>query len=84
MAEAQAQATQSPVFGIPFLRQLAIQSSKRADIFFALGIICILVILILPLPPFLLDVALAISITLSVIILMTVLFVEKPLHLTLL
>ena len=54
---------------------------KRRDIFFAIGIIAILVILILPLPPLLLDFFLGISITLSVLILMTVLFVEKPLHL---
>src|SRR5271170_1818566 len=56
--------------------------SKRRDIFFAVGIICILITLILPLPPMLLDFALGTSITISVIILMTVLFVEKPLHLS--
>ena len=56
--------------------------SRRKDIYFAIGIIGILIVLILPLPPFLLDLALGVSITLSVIILMTVLFVEKPLHLS--
>jgi len=56
--------------------------SKRRDIFFAVGIICILITLILPLPPMLLDFALGVSLTLSVMILMTVLFVEKPLHLS--
>ncbi|MEQ1705639.1 MAG: flagellar biosynthesis protein FlhA [Rickettsiales bacterium] len=55
---------------------------RRKDIYFAVGIIAILVVLILPLPTFLLDFFLGISITLSVIILMTVLFVEKPLHLS--
>jgi flagellar biosynthesis protein FlhA len=55
---------------------------RRKDIYFAVGIIGILVILILPLPAFLLDLFLGISITLSVMILMTVLFVEKPLHLS--
>lgn len=55
---------------------------KRGDIYFAVGIIGILIILILPLPPFLLDLMLSISITISVMILMTVLFVEKPLHLS--
>src|ERR1044072_4770558 len=54
--------------------------SKRRDIFFAVGIIGILIVLILP--PMLLDFALGLSITLSVMILMTVLFVEKPLHLS--
>jgi len=55
---------------------------RRKDIYFAVGIIGILVILILPLPAFLLDLFLGVSITLSVMILMTVLFVEKPLHLS--
>ncbi len=55
---------------------------RRKDIYFAIGIIAILVVLILPLPSFLLDFFLGISITLSVIILMTVLFVEKPLHMS--
>jgi len=69
-------------FGIPFLRGQAGLLLHRPDIFFAVGIIGILVVLIIPLPPFLLDFFLGISITLSVIILMTVLFVEKPLHLS--
>jgi flagellar biosynthesis protein FlhA len=55
--------------------------TKRRDIFFAIGIIGILVVLILPLPPFLLDLFLGLSITVSVLVLMTVLFVEKPLQL---
>lgn len=55
---------------------------RRSDIMFAFGIIAILIFLILPLPPFLLDFMLSISLTLSVIILMTVLFVEKPLHMS--
>ncbi|MEZ5691347.1 MAG: flagellar biosynthesis protein FlhA [Rickettsiales bacterium] len=56
--------------------------TRRRDIYFAVGIIAILIVLILPLPAMLLDFLLGISITLSVIILMTVLFVEKPLHLS--
>lgn len=55
---------------------------RRKDIYFAVGIIAILIVLILPLPAILLDFFLAVSITLSVVILMTVLFVEKPLHLS--
>jgi flagellar biosynthesis protein FlhA len=67
----------------PFsLRQQAGLLSRRRDIFFAVGIIGILIILILPLPPFLLDLFLSLSITVSVLILMTVLFVEKPLQLS--
>ena len=53
---------------------------RRADIGLAVGIMTILVILILPLPPILLDFALAISITFSVLILMTSLFIQTPLE----
>jgi flagellar biosynthesis protein FlhA len=53
---------------------------KRGDIGLAVGIMTILVILILPLPPILLDFALAISITFSVLILMTSLFIQTPLE----
>ena len=56
--------------------------TKRKDIYFAVGVICILIVLILPLPPILLDFMLAVSLTISVIILMTVLFVEKPLQMS--
>ena len=55
---------------------------KRSDIIFAIGIIGILVVLVLPLPAELLDFLLGLSLTLSVLVLMTVLFVEKPLQLS--
>lgn len=57
----------------------ALDFIKRGDIALALGVVCILVVLILPLPGWLLDVALALSITLSVLILMTSLFISRPL-----
>ena len=53
---------------------------KRGDIALAIGVMAILVVLILPLPPMLLDLALAISIILSVLILMTALFIQAPLE----
>jgi flagellar biosynthesis protein FlhA len=53
---------------------------KRGDIALAIGVLTILVVLILPLPPILLDFALAISIILSVLILMTALFIQTPLE----
>jgi flagellar biosynthesis protein FlhA len=53
---------------------------KRGDIALAIGVLTILVILILPLPPLLLDIALAISIIFSVLILMTALFIHTPLE----
>src|SRR5437660_9119988 len=53
---------------------------KRGDIALAVGVLTILVVLILPLPPILLDLALAISIILAVLILMTSLFIQTPLE----
>ena len=51
----------------------------RSDIMMALGVTCILIVLFLPLPSWLLDLSLTISITFSIMVLMTVLFVERPL-----
>ncbi len=53
---------------------------KRGDLGLALGVLAILIVLILPLPPILLDLALALSIILSVLILMTALFIHTPLE----
>jgi len=52
---------------------------RRGDIALALGVVTILVVLILPMPRWLLDFSLAFSITFSVLILMTALFLERPL-----
>ncbi len=54
--------------------------AKRGDLALALGVMAIIVVLILPLPAFLLDFSLAISITFSVLVLMTALFIQKPLE----
>jgi flagellar biosynthesis protein FlhA len=54
--------------------------ARRGDIALALGVMAILVVLVLPLPPFALDIALAISIIFSVLILMTALFIKTPLE----
>ncbi len=53
---------------------------KRGDLALAFGVLTILVVLILPLPPVVLDLFLAISITLSILILMTALFIQAPLE----
>ena len=53
--------------------------AKRSDIALALGLVAILVVLILPMPKWLLDASLALSFTFSVLILMTVLFISRPL-----
>jgi flagellar biosynthesis protein FlhA len=52
---------------------------RQSDVLMALGVIAILVVLILPLPPLLLDLLLALSIMFSVLVLLTALFIEKPL-----
>ena len=53
---------------------------RRGDIALALGVVSILVVLILPMPRWALDISLALSITFSILILMTVLFIERPLE----
>jgi flagellar biosynthesis protein FlhA len=55
-------------------------SLRRGELGLAIGVMAILVVLILPLPPLLLDFALAVSIILSVLILMTALFISAPLE----
>lgn len=55
---------------------------RHGDVIFAIGVSGILVVLLFPVPPMLLDLLLGISITISILILMTVLFVEKPLSLS--
>src|ERR1700741_402866 len=53
---------------------------KRSELVLAGGIMAILVVLILPLPTWMLDVCLAFSLSLSILILMTSVFVKKPLE----
>ena len=53
--------------------------ARYGDVALALAIVCILMVLLLPMPGWLLDVGLALSITLSVLILMTSLFIGRPL-----
>src|SRR5580693_1659112 len=54
----------------------------RGDVGLAIGVVGIIVLLILPVPPFLLDVLLSLSITSAVLILMTSLMIKKPLEFT--
>lgn len=57
----------------------AVAPYLRSDVLFALGVICIILFMLIPMPAFILDLGLAISITLSVMVLMTVLFIQQPL-----
>ena len=78
MAEASQVATTAET-GSAFGRKLMLAILKRGDVMLALGVVMILVVLILPMPKWLLDISLAFSITFSVLILMIALFIEKPL-----
>jgi len=57
-----------------------VDSLKRGDLGFAMGLVLILVVLILPLPAWLLDIGLAFSLVLSVLILMTIVFIKRALE----
>lgn len=52
----------------------------RGDVALATGIVIILMFMLVPMPPFLVDAGLSISITLSIMILMITLFIKKPLE----
>ncbi|MFT2094573.1 flagellar biosynthesis protein FlhA [Acidiphilium multivorum] len=52
------------------------------DIGLAIGVVCIITILIVPLPPFLLDTGLSLSFTASILVLMVSLFIRRPIDFT--
>jgi len=54
----------------------------RGEVGLAVGVIGIIILLILPIPAFLLDILLSLSITSAVLILMTALLIKKPLEFT--
>ncbi|MHB1109092.1 MAG: flagellar biosynthesis protein FlhA [Devosia sp.] len=72
-------ATPATGFKLPGLGAIG-RTIGTTDIGLAIGIMAIIVVLILPLPPMLLDGLLAISIVFSVLILMTALFIQTPLE----
>ncbi|MFH1862303.1 MAG: FHIPEP family type III secretion protein, partial [bacterium] len=59
----------------PFVQRVA----HRADVILAVGVIGILALMILPVPTFLLDILLALNITLAVVIIMVAMYIEEPL-----
>ena len=73
---------QSIGMNMPSLQMASRAVMRRSDIFFAVGIMGIIMVLLVPVPPPILDLLLALSITISVLILMTVLFIDKPLALS--
>lgn len=65
------------------LKLLSVESAlRRGEILLTFALITVLIILILPMPEWLLDFSLALSITFSVMILITTLFIERPLDFT--
>jgi len=52
----------------------------QADLYLAAGVVSILLVMIFPLPAFLLDILLSVSITFSLIILLTSLYIKAPLE----
>ncbi len=54
----------------------------RSDVAFALGMLVILSFMLVPMPPFALDLGLSLSVTFSVLIMMTVMFLHRPLELS--
>ena len=66
-------------FKLPTLAEIN-RTLRSGDIILALGIMSIIVVLILPMPPLLLDGLLAISIVFAILILMTALFIQTPLE----
>jgi len=54
--------------------------SKNSDIFMAVAVVGVLLIMIIPLPPFMLDLLLTLNITLSLIILLVGMYIIRPLE----
>ncbi|KQQ58278.1 MULTISPECIES: flagellar biosynthesis protein FlhA [Rhizobium/Agrobacterium group] len=63
----------------PSILPLPKVAARGRDVGFAVGIVCILCILFLPIPVFLIDMGLAFSIAFSVLILMVSLWIQRPL-----
>jgi flagellar biosynthesis protein FlhA len=66
--------------GIGFSWKTASAALRKGDVALGAGVLLIIVVLILPMPVWLLDVLLAFSIITSVLILMTALFIREPLE----
>jgi flagellar biosynthesis protein FlhA len=56
--------------------------SRNSDVILAVGVVMIIALMIIPLPPILLDIFLAANITISIIILMVSMYVTSPLQLS--
>src|ERR1700722_1917711 len=79
MTDIATSATPPPNAGSVLISRLS-ATLRRGEIALALPVVAILTVLILPMPTWLLDGSLALSITFSVLILMVALFIERPLE----
>ncbi len=70
----------TPPAGLRFNVQSLGELIRRSELALAIGIMAILVVLIVPLPPWLLDISLAFSLSFAILILMTGVFIKKPLE----
>ena len=70
----------TPPAGLRFNLQSLGDLIRRSELALAIGIMAILVVLIVPLPPWLLDISLAFSLSFAILILMTGVFIKKPLE----
>jgi flagellar biosynthesis protein FlhA len=70
----------APAGGFEFSPSKLGEFIRKSDLGLAIGIMAILVVLILPLPTWLLDISLAFSLSFSILILMTAVFIRKPLE----
>lgn len=57
-----------------------LKAARKSEFVFALGVMMILTVLILPMPKWLLDMSLALSLMISMLVITTALFIEKPLE----
>ncbi|MCV6548503.1 MAG: flagellar biosynthesis protein FlhA [Cohaesibacter sp.] len=78
MGEAAQAASSGPSIGSQIAN--VIDVLRRGDLGLAIGVMVILVVMILPMPGFMLDMFLAVSIIFSILILMTALFIRAPLE----
>lgn len=56
--------------------------TKNTDLFIAFGVLAILSVMIIPLPPIMLDLALSFSVALAILILLTAIYIKKALDFT--
>src|SRR5690242_7367065 len=71
--------TATPLQTQPTILDRLRQAFGHQDVLFAAGMIALVAVLVLPMPTWIVDIGLATSITMSVLILMVALWIDKPL-----